>query len=284
MATIHITDKKVPYDAYLLQKLELMIKRVTQKSPKQDAVLQIEGPEGSGKTTMAIGIAYYVSLRTGRAFNEKNVFFDTKKALEFAQNTEDQIIIFDEPALDVLSSQWWKETQQNLIQLLMLFRKKRHFLIFNFTKFYKFSEYIVVDRSVGMIHLYERRDKAGQYAFTYIPQASLEYLYNDYRYKKQRNYFKYGIFTGEFADILNPDRDYNILDKFNVTYYEAEKDKAIKSIGSTKNNKLKELQARISRVKFPIYTQEQFCELTKIPDRTLRRWKNMDFEVQNDDI
>ena len=108
----YVSSKEVPYNTYLLQKIELMIARVTKKNPKQDAVLQVEGPEGSGKTTMSIGIAYYISLRTGRPFSEQNVFFDTKKALDFAQNTEAQIIIFDEPALDVLSSQWWKDVQQ----------------------------------------------------------------------------------------------------------------------------------------------------------------------------
>ena len=261
-----------------------MIARVTKKNPKQDAVLQVEGPEGSGKTTMSIGIAYYISLRTGRPFSEQNVFFDTKKALDFAQNTEAQIIIFDEPALDVLSSQWWKDVQQDLIQLLMLCRKKRHFIIFNFTKFYKFSEYIVVDRSVGMIHLYERKDKEGEYAFRYIPRDRLEALYNDYRYKKIRNYFKYGIFTGEFADILNPDRRYNILDLFNVAYYESEKDKAIKSIGNKKNDWKINMQYKLSRLKYPIYTQQEFCNQIKIHRATINRWKNKQDDDENDTL
>lgn len=230
MTTVYLTDKKIPYDEALIGKLDLMIKRVMQKNPKQDAVFQNEGGEGLGKTTISVAEGYYISYKTGRSFSEKNVFPDLKKAIDFAKSTEEQIIIFDEPARGALKVQWRNQVQQYLVELLMLARKKRHFVIFNFVKFYKFNEYIVVDRCLGMCHLYERRDGKG-YAYAYIPKDSLENLYNDAIKKHQRNYFKYAIFTGEFPDVLNPEKSYNILDSFDKDSYEKEKDRVIASIG-----------------------------------------------------
>jgi hypothetical protein len=39
--------------------------------------------------------------------------------------------------------------------------------------------------------------------------------------KHKRNYFKYSIFTGEFPDVLNPEKSYNILDIFDIDYSRA---------------------------------------------------------------
>lgn len=231
MVTVYLTDKKIPFNELFIKKLDLMIERIIQKNPKLDAVFQNEGGEGLGKTTFSAAQGYYISYKTGIPFSEKNMFVDLKKAIDFAKDTEHQIIIFDEPAKGLLKMQWRNQIQQQILELLMIARKKRHFLIFNFVKFYKFNEYIVVDRCLGMAHLYERRDRKG-YAFAYIPRDRLEDLYNDAIKKHQRNYFKYSVFTGEFPDVLNPDKEYNILDSFDIQAYEKEKDRVISTIGN----------------------------------------------------
>jgi len=271
MGSLRITDKGIPLDSSLVQKLDLMIKRVEQEKPKLDNLTVIEGPEGVGKTTMSTLVGYYVHYKTGRPFSEKNVFADTKEAINFSQNTEKQIIIFDEPALDVLNAEWWKETQKDLIKLLMLSRKKRHFFIFNITKFYKFSEYLVVDRASCMIHLYEQVNK-NQPAFCYIGKTLLENLYNDFRKKRERNYKKYKLFTGTFPDVLDLKKSYNILNHFNLDEYERKKDIAIQSIGKKFKNDVKDLKKKIGSLKFPIQTKKEYAEKIGIPLRTIQSW------------
>jgi DNA-binding transcriptional regulator YiaG len=263
MTNMSVTDKQIPLNSSLVQKFDLMIERVEQTKPCHDTLVSIEGSEGVGKTTMAVILGYYVHSVTGRPFSEKNVFADVKKAIDFAQNTFGQIVIFDEPALDALSAEWWKESQKDLIKLLMLSRKKRHFFIFNITKFYKFSEYIVVDRAVCMIH-----------------------LYNDYRKKRERNYRKYKMFTGTFPDVLDPKMSYNILDHFNVEEYEKEKDKAILSIGKKMKNDVKELKRKLGSLKFPIPTQIEFAKRLEVSITTLKSWKedSMDKKIEENQL
>jgi DNA-binding transcriptional regulator YiaG len=285
MTNMSVTDKQIPLNSSLVQKFDLMIERVEQTKPCHDTLVSIEGSEGVGKTTMAVILGYYVHSVTGRPFSEKNVFADVKKAIDFAQNTFGQIVIFDEPALDALSAEWWKESQKDLIKLLMLSRKKRHFFIFNITKFYKFSEYIVVDRAVCMIHLYEQQND-NRPAFAYIGKMCLENLYNDYRKKRERNYRKYKMFTGTFPDVLDPKMSYNILDHFNVEEYEKEKDKAILSIGKKMKNDVKELKRKLGSLKFPIPTQIEFAKRLEVSITTLKSWKedSMDKKIEENQL
>ncbi|KYK20688.1 hypothetical protein AYK24_09865 [Thermoplasmatales archaeon SG8-52-4] len=229
-------------DKNLLKKIDLMIERCITDKSKKDSLLLIEGGEGEGKTTFSIAIGYYVSEKTGRPFSHKNIFFDAEKMIDFAKKTENQIIIWDEPALQGLSTDWASRIVKNLTRLLMTARKKRHFFIFNMTKFFKFNEYIVVDRACGMIHVYSRKNvESGR--FRYIKKANLQPLWRDYRYSKKRNYVKYSAphILGNFPDILSPNYPNNVLSEFNVDAYEKKKDEGIESIGS-KEERLTPLQ------------------------------------------
>lgn len=286
MVTVYMTDRKIPFNKMFIEKADLMIERITQKNPKLDAVFQFEGGEGLGKTSFSVALYYYIAWKTKKKFTHKNVFFDVGKAIEYAQSTERQVIVFDEPATAVLKVQWRNKVQQDLITLLMLARMKRHFIIFNFVKFYKFNEYIVVDRCLGMAHLYERRDRKG-YAFAYIPRGNLEDLYNDAIKKHRRNYFKYSVFTGEFPDVLNPERKYNLLDLFDIEEYEREKRKAISNIGKTPKKEtsperkyLLKLKKLVGSLKPPIKTREELAEKLGMHRNTLNEWVKI---VQDDD-
>ena len=140
---VHVPPFNYPLEDRLIQKIDLMIKRCTTNNPKRDAVLLCEGAEGEGKTTYSVAIGYYVSWKTGREFNHLNVFFDLRKMINDLKSTEDQIAIWDEPALQSLSKDALSTIVKDLERLLMMVRKKRHFVIINVAYFNKFSEYIV---------------------------------------------------------------------------------------------------------------------------------------------
>jgi len=265
-----VTDLKFSLDKALKKKIDLMIKRCTQKNPKKDSLLLIEGGEGEGKSNFSFQIGYYVHHKTGREFSSKNVFFHADKLLKFAQETENQIIIYDEPALDMMGAEWWKQEQLNIVKLLMTARKKRHFFIFNLTKFYKFQEYIVVDRAIGMIHVYSRKEmEPGRFVF--IKKKAIEILYNTYKKNKQRLYKKYTTLRGSFPDFVEGTMDIN--------NYERNKNEAIMSIGTKKVSKDKErlieLKKMIGALDCPIMNKVELCEKLGIGRGTYFNWRNM---------
>jgi len=271
-----VTRFKYGLETNLVKKLDLMIERCSDQGSKKDTVLLCEGSEGEGKTTFSVAIAYYVAEKTGRKFDVDRVFFDVEKMIEFAQSKEKQIIIWDEPALQALSTDWASSAVKNLTRLLMMARKKQHFIIINMTKFYKFNEYVVVDRPMALIHVYSRRNiQSGR--FMYIRKKFLEPLWRDYRFRKVRSYKKYcsKAIRGTFPDILNPKYKNNVLKEFNLVEYEKKKDKAIMEIGKDVK-KDKKVEWRVERLiklreKFPKMTQKEYAEILGVSLATIKR-------------
>lgn len=276
-----VTRFQYPLEKNLVTKLDLMVERCINKKAKKDVVLLIEGSEGEGKTTYSIAIGYYVSEKMKREFTSKNVFFDVEEMIKFAQETNNQIIIWDEPALQALSADSNRTIIKNLTRLLMMFRNKRHFFMINMTKFYKFNEYIVVDRAIGMIHLYSRRNvETGR--FVYIRKKNLENLYRDWRFKKQRNHFKYAEKTirGTFPDILSPTYKNNVLSEFDFKDYEKRKNRAIMSIGK-KDDSMSITAEKYVKLKYGIATMKGITAQDKakhlgVKGNTISMWKNLD--------
>lgn len=265
----------------LVKKLDLMIKRCDSKSPVRDSLLIIEGAEGEGKTTLSVQVASYVAQQTGRPFSVDNLFFSTEKMVEFAKNTKRQIIIWDEPAMEGLSADWFKDTQKDLIRLLMMARKNQHFFIFNFTKFYKFPEYVVVDRALGLIHVYSRRQiHSGR--FMYIKKAKLEPLLRDYRSKKIRSYNKHKSFSGSFP------KDFDTL--IDAEQYDKNKDEAIGKIGIRRDltniwkKRFDDLRGKLGHAKTPIKTRTELAERCGIDIATLSRWINVKSDLEKHSV
>lgn len=273
----------------LVKKLDLMIARCIQPNPKRDAVLANEGGEGEGKSNSSVAEAYYVHLKTRRPVH---IFFKLRNLIDFAKKTEKKIIIWDEPSLDSLTGDHMKRINADLRRLLMTARKKRHFLIINWVKFWKFEEYIQVDRCLGMVHMYSRKEtEAGR--FFYIPKRNLEPLRNDYNSKHKRNYKLYRSFGGKFPDIMEKHFDkmgFHVEDIPNATYkdYEEQKDKAILSIGdedSNKGLKEKKLELELKNLKYliskinpkEIETKEQLAKAIRITPRMMREWAKYDY-------
>ena len=282
-----VTDLEYYLDPVLIKKLDIMIRRCTTNKTKKDALLINEGAEGEGKTNSSVAEAYYIKYKTGRPIH---LFFKLRNMINFAKNTEKKIIIWDEPGLDSLSTDQQNKLNKDLIRLLMAVRIKRHFFIFNLTKFYKFPEYIVVDRCLGLVHMYSRRE-VDPGRFVYIRKRSLEKLYTTYKSSRKRLYKKLKSFRGSFSDLLNPKNEK--FSKMGVTVegftnatlndYEFEKNKAIGMIGEVEKEKekvnkekikLKQLRYLISQIKPPIKTKEELALALQVDTKRLREWKN----------
>ena len=266
-----VTDKEYHLETRLVKKLDLMIDRMDDRRRK-DNLLLVEGAEGDGKSNASVAIAYYIASKTNRSFNLENMYFNVEKMIEVAKSTEKQILVWDEPALSGLTVEWWKRSQINLMKLLMVARKKRHFFIFNFTKFFKFNEYIVVDRSIGMVHVYERYTKSGgiqQGRFAYFKKKSLEQLFYYWRSTRRRAYKKYRDFMGGFPWVLP-----KII---NEEKYEDMKDEAIMSVGTGETNKWKvkmlALQYRLATI--PGLTDEQKAKHIGVNRTLMTDWRKI---------
>jgi len=203
-----------------------MIKRM---QGTDDNVLCIDGDEGQGKTNLGMALCYYVAYTLKRNYTVKeNIFFELDNVIKYASTTKRKIIHWDEGALGGMSVQWWKQNQQKFIQLLMIARKKKHFIVICIPRFYKLNEYIVIDRSIALLHVYSRRNiQKGR--FCYYTKKAKENLMEDWRRKHIKNYRKHKTFWGSF-----PEAEKKIFSPEERNEYEAKKDKAIENACKTK--------------------------------------------------
>jgi len=250
----------------LIQKLDLMINRMSGKN-KDDNLILIDGDEGQGKTNLESAIAGYVHVKTKRNLTLANMFFDLDELINFAINTKEQIILWDEGALGGLAIEWWKKNQIKFIKMLMVARKKKHFMIICIPKFFKLNEYLVVDRSIALLRVYSKNNlQKGRYM--YFNKFAKEALYNDWKKSKRRSYLKYMTFGGSFPEALPK--------VFDEVEYNKKKDKAILSISDdgTADKWKQKFEEFESKVAFFIREHklvDAFAEWIGLHERTIRR-------------
>lgn len=259
-----------------VKKIKKMAEICTRSEKENDAVLIIEGREGTGKTN-----ASAVTAGVFKYFAQRQVFlfFDLEKLIWKAQSTTSKIFIWDEPALDALTTDQLNELNKNLVKLLMTCRVNRHFFIINMTDFTKFSSYLTVDRPVGFVHLQKLRVGHG----VYIRFKRLESLHLMWKDKHKRLYKKYKSFWVDFPLLSSEewteiDMNINGVEHASMDEYTRQKRLAISLIGRKKDNK-KDLKSQLRWLKHRIAT-EPGCTLTqaerarhyKIDSRQFQRW------------
>lgn len=185
----------------------------------------------SGKTELAIGVCYYMAYKLKRKYDVDNIFFDLDKVIKFAVATEGQIIHFDEAALGLLTTNWQNKMQQKFLQLVMIARKKRHFIVLCIPKFHRLPQYIIEERTKGLLHVYTRNN-LHKGRFAYFTEKGKNLLYTDWKKRKEKNYKKYNSFCRSFIiaskKVFTPEQN---------KAYEDKKDAAILKLGNGEEDK-----------------------------------------------
>jgi len=217
-----VTDKNYYMDDKLIEKLNLMIKRTSGNS-KLDNWVVVDGDEGFGKSTMSVCCAYYMAYKLNRPFGVEQIFFDPDKFIEYGTKTKEQVLILDESVFGGLSGDAMTKIGKKLVKFAMIIRKKRHIIFLNIPKFFKLNEYLMVDRTVALIHVYARGGiQLGR--FVYFTNTQKEKLFYGYRKTKARKYKTLYSLRGSFPNALG-----KIIDE---DAYEKKKDEAIMTFGA----------------------------------------------------
>jgi len=245
----YVTDKKYYMDKRLKYYLDLIINERLSKESEDDALIICEGDEGTGKSSMAGHIGYYMAKVTNRNFSGKTFFLNTDDMMQFAATTYRQVICWDEPAVSGMSDEWWNKEQRKLKKMLTMIRQRQHLYIFNFARFNKFGEFFVVERSIAMIKTF-KRNRLEHGHFMYFNTRAKEQLFNDWKLKKLRTYEQNATFVGRFFTPLD-----FFLEKDEYAAYKLRKDQAILDLvnDAEKPNKEKDklllLRYQVSKLK-----------------------------------
>lgn len=273
----YVTDKKYYMDKRLKYYLDLIINEKISKESEDDALIICEGDEGTGKSSMAGHIGYYIASKTGRAFSGKTFHLNTDEMMKFASTTYRQIICWDEPAVSGMSDEWWNKEQRKLKKMLTLIRQHQHLYIFNFARFNKFSEFFIVERSIAMIKTF-KKNRMEHGHFMYFNTIAKEQLFNDWKLKRLRNYQQHCVFVGRFFTPLSL-----FLTPEEYSDYKKRKDQAVIDLvnDEEKPNKEKEelirLRYQISLLNRKalqnVKSNQDISIIIGIPATSLARWR-----------
>lgn len=262
-----VTDLDYPIEKLKLQKLDLMIRRVSGKKRLQN-VIGCDGQEGFGKSTITAADAYYMAYTLKRPLY---LFFDIEKLTQHALENEDNIYIWDDAALSALSLEAYNSVIIKFIKTILLARKRRHTYFINIQEIFRLKEPLV-SRMVGLTHVYS----ADEYTigrFAYYNKKQLQYLYDVWGRKKLKLYGRYKTFMGTFPNVL-----YKVFDE---KEYEGLKDEAILSIGKDKGSKkvevLNKLRWMVAHLPEKIdIDNKKLAELFETTEMSISRWRRLD--------
>lgn len=258
-----VTDKQYHLESVKIKVLNLLCKRVSGSNRFQNVWIN-DGKEGDGKSTICAADAYYMAYTLRR---KMTLFFDIEALNEYAKNAKDEILIWDDAALEGLTLESYNQRILELIKIIMLGRKNRNTYFINIQDVLRLKEPLV-QRAEGMNRVYSP-DKISLGYYSYYNDIQIKWMYDQWSRKKKRVY-KYYSFVGRFPNIL-----YDIFDEVE---YNKLKDRAIQSIGKKKvkrehpqvleHNK----RMRLAITKLDMSLKEK-AQITGIPRPTLSEWR-----------
>ncbi len=198
---VKVTDKQFYMDGYLQKNLDRAKEMIKKKF---DLVLVIDGMERSGKSTLAMQIAYYFDP----TFNLGRVCFtasEFRKAVIEAKNR--QAIIMDEAMSVLFTRQAMSKTNIELIQIFGECGQKELILIVVLPTIFTLDNYIAIHRSRALLHVYTNRKlQRGFFTFYNVRRKKDLYLFGKVGY----NYYKVSPnFRGRFTNYYPiPEKDY----------------------------------------------------------------------------
>ena len=201
------------YDGYVEKIVDnILIKRFKHN---YDNLIIINGGEGTGKSSFAIGLCALYAHKLGIDFSVDNITFSGKEMVGLAASKKKSIILYDEAIQGLMGAQWQNKTQQTIIQALMMARKNNNLFVLCVPAFERLNPYLVYDRAILLIDVYSKGYKRG-FASIYNKKKIRQY-YDMKKAKKDKK--PKPVFQVRFLD-----HSKTVIDK---PAYEKKKDEAI---------------------------------------------------------
>ena len=287
--------KEVYLDGYLKTQLDSLVWNLKND---WDFVILItgDGMVRVGKSWIAIQICSYLADRIGTPYDDKNIFFDSKDMIEFAQQKTNTLIHYDEAREGLATVKRFTKMHDDLMDYFNECGQRNNIFVLVLPDYFSLNTELATNRSECLVNVY-RTEKPVKRQMTnnlgvkedteiiLFERGSFEF-YN--RKKKHKLYFlgkrtglrEYGIvkpnFKGSFTNDLPIDEDlYRLRKKEALARFEKkhkEEDKAKKTNRFERSlfKILKELSskkkmAEMSRLLFDdtLFLERQAYELRK---------------------
>lgn len=212
---------------------------------KLQRVIFIDGEQRSGKSNLAKAMAGKLAKFLGVEFNVNHIFFDVYKINSYLGSTKGKIVILDEAAFDLMSTDWQKKDQQLFLKMLYTAAKNHHTLFILIPELSALS-YKIVANGHGLFRTYMRRSETGYFTRGYFACYTKKAIKTIYFIEKNKLNKKlpHVAFRGRCPDVTTKSL---VVDE---AAYERNKDNAIGALTKDDNEPAK-----------PDIWMQRFCRL-----------------------
>lgn len=190
---VKVTDKDYYMDGYLKENLDTAKKAI---KDDWDMVFTVDGAEGSGKSVLAMQMAYYVDP----TFSEQRMAYSPKQFESLVLSAgKYQAIVYDEAFTGLLSRNIMSQVNVMLVQMIAEIRQRNLFVFIVMPTFFDLDRYVAIWRSRALVHVYTKGFGRGRFALFNAERKKQLYVNGKkfYSYAKPRANF-HGRFTNYY--------------------------------------------------------------------------------------
>jgi energy-coupling factor transporter ATP-binding protein EcfA2 len=146
-------------EEFAYKDMQYIVKRVSDKKKKRDAVILYTGHEGTGKTTLACQHAKFVAKKQNLPFSLKNFYFTPRHIYDAIQEAKEPAgtpFIYDEGVTGLMARMG---NSKDAIKLHIMFstcRSKRYPIFICIPRFRELPDWMAMDRSIALYSVYTR--------------------------------------------------------------------------------------------------------------------------------
>lgn len=189
-----VTDRQYYMDGYLRQNLDI-IKQIIYDD--WDSLLLFDGPEGAGKSVMAMQVAYYLDP----TFDLDRIVFTPEDFEKLVMRLKPgQVAFWDEALSGLDSKSTYDWMNRKIIKILQECRQRNLFMIMVMPTFFEMQKYAAIWRSRALIHVYHDKFQRGRFLFYSSTKKKNLYILGKkfYDYNSVKSDF-YGRFTKHYV-------------------------------------------------------------------------------------
>ena len=193
MVKVQINDKCIYYDGWLRSVLDDI--KEGRLGQDNDCLIVLDGETGSGKSTIAQQMAYYLDP----TFNLDRVCFEVDDFMEKMYNAKKkQAVIFDEATGGLNIKRTMSSIVLNLVQFLTEARGLNLFIILVLPSIFDLDKSVAVQRATCLVHVgLNSKGKRGYFRF--FGKQKKNNLLNNENCRKTRMYKVAHTFQGRFV-------------------------------------------------------------------------------------
>lgn len=279
-------DVEIYLDQTLMYQLDTLVYNINKD---WDFIVIVTGDRmvRTGKSVIAMNIAAYLAYRLKTPFSIKNIHFESKDMIDFAQDAPtNSVVVYDEGREGLAASKTAKSIQKDLLDYFAECGQLNHIFIVVLPDFFELKENIAVGRSEYLVNVWRREENVMREMyndgtrrpvvafrrgyFEFFSKKKKQFLYDLSRSTKKKTYqLIKPNFKGRFTNYYPIDEaEYRLKKKEALARFKEKKAEELKNTKAVDPRMLNAIKGEHEGGASTSYLANKYS----VAERTMRGW------------